>query len=368
MRSRSSSRRRRRRRLAVGRPLACPAENVLDGVAEALAVDPVGIRRGRLPEHHAAELIGVLALEVVDDLGHLFRLEVELGLVDGALAGRQPEHDLGLGVRRRLDDADPVVKGELAAPVDVVARRAAGSVEELDPHKVEPGLGDDVRQLRVGEHALRGRGDVVLLGRVLLVVLPETGDQGRVAARTVVLDVKVEPVDDGVPERTRPGVRRLSRSEGAPQKVGEPRARLVAADLVRSRRRTPEGQQYLFAEGLALGNVLGDGGASARELRLDALGGLVEAGPAGTAKVGPGVAAGALLGKDVQEAERNDVGRRLFAQLCEPCLVWTLALEAHERETSTGTWRGGTYPVDGHVVARRRIKGGGRADDGQQSR
>ena len=154
----------RRRRLAVGRPLACPTEDILDGVAEALAVDAVGLGRGRLPEHGAAELFGVLALEVGDDLGHLVRLEVELGLVDGVLAGGQSKHDLGLGVRRRLDDADPVVKGELAAAVDVVARRAAGGVEELDPDKVEPGLGDDVRQLLVRKHALRRRRDVVLLG------------------------------------------------------------------------------------------------------------------------------------------------------------------------------------------------------------
>ena len=165
-------------------------------------------------------------------------------------------------------------------------------------------------------------------------MLPETRDQGRVAARAVVLNVKVEAVDDGVPEWTRSAVGRMGRPEGTPQKVGELRARLVAADSVRLGRRTAEGQQYFLAEGLALGNVLGDGGASAQELRLDALGVLVDAGPTGVAKVDAGVAAGALLGKDVQEAERDDVGGRLFAQLSESSLVWALALEAHEQETS----------------------------------
>ena len=271
--------------------------------------------------------------------------------------------------------------------------RALWRVVELDKHKVEPHTSGKLSKVGIWNDTLRCSREVVVLGGVLgKVDTLKSLDHLGVSAGAVVIDgntlgvlwngrnlalnVKVESVNDCITERPRTGSFGPSSSlwaESAPEKVGKSDSTVIVCEVLVCWVAATQRKQDLLAIGLLASlDIRSNVGASGKQVGGHTLGVLVFGGGASIAKVGARIAALALVGKDVDEANVDNVYIRVLAGLDESFLVWSLTLHMTVSICKYALARELAYPVDCYIGLCGSRKGKSRSreksDNGRQSR
>lgn len=198
----------------------------------------------------------------------------------------------------------------------------------MHKHIVKLRVCNSATQMSIWHNALRCTRDIKALRRVGCKVDSQLVDQIRVERVTARFDIQIETVDDNIcAKRSRKcGLGSILRwTVCAPEKVREGLRRGLGSDQV-ARSITSQRDKNLLACCLAYGDILRDLRTSSEHLCLGAVWRNPIWAPARVSIVRSGISIVAvLIGKSVDETDRNDIDGRVLAEVCQSVLVRSLS-------------------------------------------
>ena len=135
------------------------AEILLQLVGVRLAVNFVVLRSSRFIHHDTPEHLGVLALEMPDNLLCLLWVQIHGGIIGLLGRGRKAKEDFGIGACV-VYELDPLVEADVrvGSTIRVIKVGAGGtnlSIVELDEEEVKIRVLDRLGEMGIGNNALR---------------------------------------------------------------------------------------------------------------------------------------------------------------------------------------------------------------------
>lgn len=207
----------------------------LDDIYEWFPLNLILLRIGCLEDHNAAELLWISALVHIDQVDHVIRCNIHLGVVGQLCQRRSRETNVKLDVLVHglgPDEVHPSIEGDDAwripllavGSIEVGARRALGRVIKLNEQEIEPRGLDGVCQVGVRNDTLRRARDIVLLLSIGDEESPQDVNHGSISAvlsgsvvvRNITLNVEIESVDDSIAERPRSIISVIHGAKGIP--------------------------------------------------------------------------------------------------------------------------------------------------------
>jgi len=198
----------------------------------------------------------------------------------------------------------------------------------LHKHIVKLRICNSATQMSIWYNALWRTRDIKALCIVGCKVDSQLVDQIRVVRVTARFDIQIETVDDNIcAKRSREcGLRGILRwTICAPKKVRERLRRRRGSDEV-ARTIASQRDKDFLSSCLAYGNILRQLITSSEHLRLGAIWRNPIWAPARVCIVRSGISIVAgLIGKSVDETNRNDIDGRVLAEVCQSVLVRSLS-------------------------------------------
>jgi hypothetical protein len=289
------------------------------------AIDLVVLGCGSLPKHDTSKGVGVPA-HVGGNQGLRLLGSKVVTRVGCSRTGRQTNIELGVAAGSRLEGGHPGVEVERSeSVVDEAHGRASSGVVILNPDEVEGGVRDRITELGIGEDTLRSSREIEFAVLHLVEILTEGVYHGGIAKTTVVLDVKVETINNDIPKGTRTLPTLSDWAKSSPQESGERLGSVLGEDALVCGIGTTNGQQDLLTSRLADGNILHDLMTAGQQLGYNAIFSNVGGTVALVAKVGARPSSRAI-GEIVDKSNIDDVQGGLLTEVAQTELVRTLTI------------------------------------------
>jgi hypothetical protein len=325
------------------------------------AIDLVVLGCGSLPKHDTSKGVGVPA-HVGGNQGLRLLGSKVVTRVGCSRTGRQTNIELGVAAGSRLEGGHPGVEVERSeSVVDEAHGRASSGVVILNPDEVEGGVRDRITELGIGEDTLRSSREIEFAVLHLVEILTEGVYHGGIAwgifhqrqgsklkeiqaalresrkhtKTTVVLDVKVETINNDIPKGTRTLPTLSDWAKSSPQESGERLGSVLGEDALVCGIGTTNGQQDLLTSRLADGNILHDLMTAGQQLGYNAIFSNVGGTVALVAKVGARPSSRAI-GEIVDKSNIDDVQGGLLTEVAQTELVRTLTLQDNDQHAETG--------------------------------